>query len=488
MASKKSEESKKSKEEWGSRMSDPIWDVDLMELDPVIEIEGQKAIRKLEERRMPEFNVAKVVLFRALMLMVECSVPNCEGHRKYGATMEDNRPVVFRRHYANESPIYSLFKSQVNRPIRVPETGEALLMGIKWKATEMSMLLEASKTLPCVFDCLLADLRLRMMLKEFCLECLFAHSNGKGLLLERFIKTVLYHIVPFGRSKDKGQFVPLRSYDKRMEIKFRRIYWGLKAPKITANSVSLKEHVTLGSPEKPIRHSKGAMFEGHFADPQTGILRNLDSITLLNVLVKCKCYGGQSMICQVYCGLLKKVLTAPQKSTEYNISLAKWLNDGDEYEDPIWNYSMLGDDTPTGRFNSKVSNPISRFCEKCSSHRNIVTVQVPNTTWLLMADLDESLKKVSVKSFRNMGYYQVGGVAFYPAFVLVYNTTIGSYTTLSLVGKDEWRFFNDLCGGLLRSCDPDKVKYGDKVNLRVFFYRKTEINPHACLSRAATKA
>jgi len=105
-----------------------------------------------------------------------------------------------------------------------------------------------------------------------------------------------------------------------------------------------------------------------------------------------------------------------------------------------------------------------------------------------MADLAETLKKVSAKSLQNIGSYQTGGVVFYPAFVLVYNTKIGHYTTLSLVKKDEWRFFDDLCGGLFKSCDPDKVRYHDKTNLRVFFYRKTEVNPHACLSRIASNA
>ena len=461
-------------------------DWEVMELDPVIEIQGLKVVRKLE-RKMPEFKVTKVVFFRALVMIVECLVPNCTGHRKYGMVEEENVPVVFLHHYLNQLPIYSMFKSQICKPIRVPATGDQFLVGIKWKATEMSLLVETTKTMPCVFDCLLADLRLRMLMKEFCLECLFAHSNGKGLILEKFLKTILYHIVPWGRLKGKEQYTPIRSYDSRMEMKLRRIWWGSKSWRITANTHDLKEQCSLGSPEKPIRPSKD-VFEGYMVDPQTGILRNLDSITKLNVLVKCGCYGGKSRICQVYCGLLRKLKTVVGKTPEYNISLAKWTTEGDEYEDPIWNYSLFGDDTPTSRFDLNLSAPISKNCARCNLFLNIVDVQVPNTTWLLMADLAETLKKVSAKSLQNIGSYQTGGVVFYPAFVLVYNTKIGHYTTLSLVKKDEWRFFDDLCGGLFKSCDPDKVRYHDKTNLRVFFYRKTEVNPHACLSRIASNA
>lgn len=460
---------------------------ELMELDPVIEIEGLNVIRRLE-RRMPEYKLNKVVFFRTLIMMVECLVPNCTGHRRYGIVNEENIPVVFRRHLPNQLPVYVQFKSRICRPIRVPETGDVFLNGLKWKATEMSMLIETTKTLPCVFDCLLADLRLRMMFKEFCLECLFAHSNGKGLLLERFLKTVLYHIAPWGRTRGGEQFTPLRSYDGRMEMKFRRIWWGSKSFRVTADSVGLREHYSLGSPEKPMRLPKNNMFEGHIVDPQTGILRNLDSITRLNVLIKCNCYGGKQRVCQIYCGLLRKLRTTPGRAPEYNISLSTWFNDGEDYEDPIWNYSMLSNDAPTGRFDSNLSAPISKNCEKCGSFQNITDVQVPNTTWLLMADLADTLKKVSVKSLQSIGFYQIGGVVFYPAFVLVYNTKIGHYTTLNLIGKNEWRFFNDLCGGLFKSCDPDRVKYADKINLRVFFYRKTEINPHPCLSRSAISA
>lgn len=460
-------------------------DWDIMELDPVIEIEGLKVVRKLE-RRMPEFSVNRVVFFRTLIAIVECLVPNCSGHRKYGVIDEENIPVVFRHHLPGQLAKYAMFKSPICRPIRVPDTGDQLLVGLKWKTTELAMLIATTKVLPSIFDCLIADLRLRMMLKDFCLECLFAHSNGKGLILERFLKTVLYHVVPFGRLKGKEDYMPVRSYDRKMELKLKRIYWGSKSFRITADTLSLKEQCSLGSPEKPVRHSK-EVFEGYFLDPQTGILRNLDSVSKFNVLIKCNCHGGKSRICQVYCGFLRKLKTVAGKAPEYNISLAKWMNEGDEYEDPIWNYSLLGDDTPTIRFDSNLSQPISKTCEKCKNFVNIIDVQVPPTTWLLVADLAETLKKVSVRSLQNIGSYQTGGVVFYPAFVLVYNTKLGHFTTLSLLQKDEWRFFDDYCGGLFKICDPDKVRYGDKLNLRVFFYRKTEINPHLCLSRAASE-
>ncbi len=457
------------------------WDV--MELDPVTEIQGFNVVRRLD-RKLREYKLNQVAFFRVLIMMVECVVPNCMGHRKYGVVVDENIPVVFLRHVPDQPPVYGVYKNQICKPLRVPENGDHMLVGIKWKATHMSMVIDTAKVVASIFDCLIADLRMRMLLREFCLECLFAHSNGKGLLLERFLKTILYHIVPWGRIKDRGQFVPIRSYDAQMSMKFRRLWWGSKAFKVFADYSSLKEHCMMGSPEKPIIMSK-SLFEGHFVEPQTGILRNLDSITRLNILVRCNCYGAKTRISQAYCGILRKLRTMPGKNSEYIINLARWATEGDEYEDPLWNYSMFGNDVPTDRFKSDLTIPISKHCDVCNAYLHIVDVQIPKTTWLFMADLAEPLRKMSVKGLQGIGHYQVGGINFYPAFVLVYNTKNGHFSTVNLVKKDEWRFFDDTSGGLLKSCDPDKVKYQERQNLRVFFYRKTEINPHACLSRVA---
>lgn len=135
--------------------------------------------------------------------------------------------------------------------------------------------------------------------------------------------------------------MPIRCYDKRMEMKLKRVLVGFKVfSKVSADSKSLKEQCSLGSPEKLMQFSK-EFFEGYSVDPQAGILRNMDSITRVNVLVRCSCFGGKSRMCQVYCGLLRRLKVASGKAPEYNISLAKWQNDGEEYENPIWNYSVF---------------------------------------------------------------------------------------------------------------------------------------------------
>ena len=465
-----------------SRISED-WDV--LEIDAVREIDGRAVVRKFD-RKLAEFTVSRVAFFRALLVMVECLIPNCNGHQKYGVVVDENVPVVFRRHEQGQQAVYAAYKNPISKPMRVPENGDYLLSGIKWRATEFSLLVDTVTAITCIFDCLIADLRFRMMTPEFCLECLFAHTNGRGLILERFLKTVLYHIVPFGRVKEKQQFIPLRVYwDRDLDMKFKRIYWGQKAFKIFCDPVRLNEQCGMGSPEKPIS-GMANLFDGFLANPQTSFLRNLDSITKIIALVKCHCMEKVKAI-EVYCGLISKLRAPKGQAPEFMIVLANWNLDGKEYEDPLWNYSMTGngDVALFVCLSAKTPSPIARWCEGCKNFVNMIDVQIPETTWLFCADLTEPLQRCSVQSLQGITAFQIGGVAFVPAFVLVYNTENGRFSTINLIKKNEWRFFDDYCGGLFKRCNPDRVKYTNKINLRVYFYRKTEVNPHACLARAA---
>lgn len=459
-----------------------VWtrDWDVLDLDPVTEIQGQSVYRKLE-RKLPEFIAAQVAFFRTLLVIIECILPNCAGHQKYGVVVEDNIPVVFRRHEQGHQAVYVAYKNIISRPLRVPENGDLILVGLKWRATDQSMLIDVVNAVQGVFDCLIADLRFRMMTKNFCLECLFGHTNGRGLHLERFIKTVLYHIVPWGRMKEKDQYLPLRKYERKMDMKFRRLWWGVKMIRLYCDPVKLREHCMIGSID-------GSIFSGYFTDPQSNFLRNLDSITKIDVLMKCNCYGGKPRMCQSYGGLLRRVQTPRGKESEFSIVLAKWFVNGEEYEDPLWNYSVLGAAKPTEYFRKTIAEPLAQNCEHCKVFKSILDTQIPETTWLFMADICESMRKKSIYNLQGITSYQIGGVVFAPAFVLLYNTQNGRFTTLNLIEKNEWRYFDDLCGGLFKTCDPNKVKYNERINLRVFFYRKTEMNPHPCLSRAARMA
>ena len=48
-----------------------FWDV--MELDPVTEVQGTNVVRRLD-RKLPEYTLSQVAFFRVLVMVVECVV------------------------------------------------------------------------------------------------------------------------------------------------------------------------------------------------------------------------------------------------------------------------------------------------------------------------------------------------------------------------------------------------------------------------------
>jgi hypothetical protein len=53
---------------------------------------------------------------------------------------------------------------------------------------------------------------------------------------------------------------------------------------------------------------------------------------------------------------------------------------------------------------------------------------------------------------------------------------------MHLYGKD-WYFYDDDSDGALTRTDPEDIDYVDKMNLKAFYLRRTEENPHCCLLR-----
>ena len=103
---------------------------------------------------------------------------------------------------------------------------------------------------------------------------------------ERFVVGKIYKnsAVPYfsmGKIKRKGTVIKLiKKYQKKMHMKFKRIWWGPIPVKIYCDAVNLREHC---SNEAQLR----LFSEPYHIEQQSGILRNLDSVTRMDVIVKC---------------------------------------------------------------------------------------------------------------------------------------------------------------------------------------------------------
>jgi hypothetical protein len=74
---------------------------------------------------------------------------------------------------------------------------------------------------------------------------------------------------------------------------------------------------------------------------------------------------------------------------------------------------------------------------------------------------------------------QMGGVTFYLPWVSILMMH-GHFCSMHLYGKNWYFYDHDSDGGLART-DPEDIDYVDKENLKAFYLRRTEKNPHRCL-------
>jgi len=436
-------------------------------------------VKRKPGRKIKEYAASEVTFYRnVLTTLIMCSNVKCWGHVQFGWIADENVPVIFRRHDEEKDGIYAPFRSKICLPLRMPEDGDSILSGIRWRvqnSTLTTILMAAQST---IVDCLAANLKFRMLTKEFCLECLMVHRNGIGLQFERLLKTLLFHLIFYGRSGEKGPYTAIQKYSKMLDMKIRRIWWGptdriFKYVSIDSNA-KLREALVY-SPDTWMVDGVGW---GVNVDPNQGILRWLNTVSEILVTVKCGCNSGASVSRKVYIGLLRK----NRRSDLYSIVLAKWNLEGVEYEDPLWNFSLFGPNRGSTVVTGIKTEPLTGECKKCKVQLNIYNITVPETTWLFMADLSAELQKGSVDGLKKISTYTLGGVVFYLAFVLLYNSETGHFTSMNTY--EMWRFFDDSCGGLFKYCNPNNVKYQNRWNLRAFYYRKVEGNVHRCLVKA----
>jgi hypothetical protein len=364
--------------------------------------------------------------------------------------------------------------------------GDVLLNGIKWRLSVDAPVLSVVQGF---FDCLFASLKFQTLLVDYCLECLFRHTNGAGLAVERFLKTIVYHIVAYGRFKERDYFQPVTAYQFGMDLKFRRIHWEKRcemfkhACVVTRNGI--KEEIYYSPPGVIVPEYPTAPSFGFYANPDTTYLRNLNTVSTFHTTLKCKCHDGKAIPKLAYCGVIR----ASRKSEFLKVSLASWDNTGNEYEDPLLNFSLLGPEGPNRTLlRHNQATPLASICKKCQHMITVENTFVPNETWMLNCELPNNLQKCSVDHLVNVSSVVIAGVPFELKYILVYNFLSGN---LSSIHHYNGQFFamSDANGCVLKKCCPDKVKYRDRANVRAIFFRRTEsdLHMHQCLKDAADR-
>lgn len=459
-------------------------DFNFLDLDPFQEVSGT-LIRRKKDRRQQMIPVSRVTFIPSLFIVIDCIIPTCNGHQKFGVVTSENVPVIFKCHDFNEEAMYIAYKNPLCRPLRVPLDGDYLINGIKWRMKNTNIHLPTLQTL---FDCLFAALKFQTLTLQFCLECLFRHLNGEGLNLERFLKTVMSHIVVMGRFFERESFIPVIRYQKGMDFKMRRVYWQrrdemFKICCIVSRRNGVKKEAFYSALSEVNAELPNVPSYGAYGNPDVLFLKNLDSISAIHVNVQCFCFNKRSIPQLAYVGVVRQT-----KSGDFiNIALARWEQAGNEYSDPLLNWCLFGPENPNRTAIDRTSAiPLSSVCNKCKTVSLLKNIYVPPTTWLFMAEIPPTLQKVPVDQFLAVESFVIGDVAFELKFVLIYNTVSGSFTSLNYY-DGQWFFLDDKAGGLMKRCYPDRVKYKERINLRLFYFRKTNAIPHQCLLDAAER-
>lgn len=459
----------------------PIFaDFNIMEMDPTQELEGHSTIRR-KDRKQPLIPVSSISFLPALFVFIDCYLPSCRGHQKYGIVEGENIPVIFKYHDFNEEPAYVAYKSRLSRPFRVPLTGDVLTNGIKWGLDPKCI----TPTIQCVFDCFMANLKLQSLsTKSFCLECLFCYPNGTGALLEKFLRTVLYHIISFGRYLDKDFFRPVIKYEKGMNLRFRRVFWENKNKMFKSCCVvtkcAIQEEVFYGTPGEIDLNYVTPPSYGEYANPELTFLKHMDTVSFFHASTVCGCNSGKPYPIKVFVHLIRR---HPRSGT-LSMAPARWDNEGSDYLDPIWTWSLFGPKSVNKAvYTHSLAVPISSVCTVCNQMISISNFIVPSTTWCLIADVPHVLHKVSADYFMSISSFVVNDVVFDLNFILMYNTSNGAFTSVHLF-ENQWFYFDDMAGGMMKRCNVAKIKNRNRIILRLFYFRRTETKPHVCLLNA----
>lgn len=457
-------------------------DFPILELDASTEIVANTVHRR-RDRKLREYLASQITFIQGLFSLVECLVPGCRGHQRFGVSTTDNVAVFFRHHDVGREGIYVPYRNPLCKPLRVPQDGDTLINGIRWDSNSS---LGVAESFQSIFDCLLANLKFQTLLKGFCLECIFMHTSGLGLLLERLLKTLLLHVVTLGRYLERETFAPTTFYEQGMTLKCRRVYWDEKNRFFRYNYLptpnGFKEEILPVERDVPANRMPMHLKRGPFLDLDFSVLRHLNLVSQFNVVLQCGCNTGRPRIEQAYIGVLRR----NHRSNVFNLAPAKWDSSGNGYEDPLWLWSLFGSYGSSLAISRPSVAPLASLCPGCQNLVSIRDVQVPETTWLFMAEMAEPLAKQSLEGLSAISTYMLGGVTFKLAFVLLFNQSTGCFTSMNY-HQGAWSYYDDSCGGIFKSCRADKVRYKDRTNLRAFYIRQTESNAHQCLTAATNR-
>ena len=449
----------------------------------------KQVIKASIKRGRDNFKVQDVTFFQALQSKAKCSKGCAEGHPKFGLIASENRPVIFTAH-KNDEIVYSPTEpslGELHGPLKIPEEGDILLHGIKWGTVLPERGTGVKNS--CMIDSFLTDIKIRSLDKNVCFECLFFHNEGPGLEFERMLLTMKGHIVLFSKPEKEGRHQIVQEMSYYQDLIIKRIF--ISSDNVPAYSTSDEES---GIPYQNLmlfafngkNHTR--ISENWRTAVQLSqdiqIMRRIDVVSIFSVICHCKCANEAQRVENIYCCAIR-VLKSGQLTVHPGYRGANETSIRKSFANRYFGASK----DQARRLWSKDKNrklepalPVDMVrCLSCHQYPTVDSLTIPETTWLIVVEIPRELQKASLRFMDSLKTIQMGGVTFYLTWVSILMTH-GHFCSMHLYGKD-WYFFDDDSDGGLTRTDPEDIDYVNKENLKAFYLRRTEKNPHRCLLR-----
>lgn len=209
-------------------------------------------------------------------------------------------------------------------------------------------------------------------------------------------------------------------------------------------------------------------------------LKRFDTVARIRLFLGCKCKLND--VKTTYCFLFQMQVGSMA------VIPALHNNGGEEsdesYLDLISQPSgVMASKEGTGRVinhNSSVLPVSARECGVCGSVYVLRSITVPSSTWMLVVEFPEGLRKTHFSALNSVKETRISGIVFGLAFLLLQEGD--RLISLHLHDKD-WYYYEDQGEARKVLVRPDRFVMKTRHCLRAIYFRRAEKNPHRCMRR-----